>query len=139
MSDRIRIEGMVFEGTHGVHEHEQQVPQPFEVDVELALDLAAAGRADELERTIDYSAVFTDVGRIVATTRFRLIEALAERIAGELLETYGPDEVLVRIRKPAVDLGGTFRAVGVEIVRRRDRLADTRRQRGPTVRPLPDR
>ena len=26
----------------------------------------------------------------------------------------------MRIRKPAVDLGGTFRAVGIEIVRRRE-------------------
>ena len=120
MTDRIRIEGMVFEGTHGVHEHEQQHPQPFEVDVELVRDLGPAGRTDDLEQTIDYSAVFTHVGQIVAATRFRLIEALAERIATELLETYGPDEVLVRIRKPAVDLGGAFRAVGVEIVRRRD-------------------
>jgi dihydroneopterin aldolase len=119
MTDRIRIEGMVFEGTHGVHEHEQRHPQPFEIDVELAMDLEAAGRTDDLEGTIDYSAVFTQVGRIVATTRFRLIEALAQRIADDLLDTYRPDEVLVRVRKPAVDLGGPFRAVGVEIVRRR--------------------
>ena len=120
MTDRIRIEGMVFEGTHGVHEHEQRHPQPFEVDIELVRDLGPAGRTDDLARTIDYSAVFTDVGRIVATTRFRLIEALAERIATDLLETYDPDEVLVRICKPAVDLGGTFRAVGIEIVRTRE-------------------
>ena len=120
MTDRIRIEGMLFEGTHGVHEHEQRAAQPFDIDVELVLDLAPAGRSDDLEETIDYSAVFRDVGRIVATTRFRLIEALAERIAAELLDTYRPDEVLVRIRKPAADLGGTFGAVGVEIVRRRD-------------------
>ena len=119
MTDRIRLEGMVFEGTHGVHEHEQQYPQPFEVDVELVLDLGPAGRSDELERTIDYSALFTTCRRIVETTRFRLIEALAERLADEVLATYRPDEVLVRIRKPAVDLGGTFESVGIEIVRKR--------------------
>ena len=111
MTDSIRIEGMVFEGTHGVHEHEQRHPQPFEVDLELVLDLRPAGQTDDLERTIDYSAVFTTCRRIVETTSFRLIEALAQRIA---------DEVIVRIRKPAVDLGGTFRAVGIEIARRRD-------------------
>ena len=123
MTDRIRIEGMVFEGTHGVHEHEQRHPQPFEVDLELVLDLRPAGQTDDLERTIDYSAVFATCRRIVETTSFRLIEALAERIAEEVLVTYHPDEVVVRIRKPAVDLGGTFRAVGVEILRRRDARA----------------
>jgi dihydroneopterin aldolase len=120
MTDRIRIEGMVFEGRHGVHEHEQRNQQPFEVDLELVLDLEPAGRTDDLERTIDYSAVFTTCRRLVETTSFRLIEALAQRIADEVLATYHPDEVIVRIRKPAVDLGGTFRAVGIEIVRRRD-------------------
>jgi dihydroneopterin aldolase len=118
-TDRIRIEGMVFEGTHGVHEHEQRIPQPFEVDVELALDLAPAGRTDDLGRTIDYGAVYDTCRRIVETTSFRLIEALAQRIADEVLATYHPDEVTVRIRKPAVDLGGTYRAVGIEIMRRR--------------------
>jgi 7,8-dihydroneopterin aldolase/epimerase/oxygenase len=120
MTDRIVIEGMVFEGTHGVHEHEQRTPQPFEVDLELVLDLEPAGRSDDLERTIDYSAVFTTTRRIVETTSFRLIEALAQRIADEVLVTYQPDEVTVRIRKPAADLGGRFRAVGIEIVRRRE-------------------
>jgi 7,8-dihydroneopterin aldolase/epimerase/oxygenase len=120
MTDRIRIEGMVFEGTHGVHEHEQRNPQPFEIDLELVLDLEPAGRTDDLERTVDYSAVFTTCREIVETTSFRLIEALAQRIADEVLDRYRPAEITVRIRKPAVDLGGTFRAVGIEIVRRQD-------------------
>lgn len=119
MSDRILLEGMVFQGTHGVNPEEQVTPQPFEVDVELALDLAPAGRTDDLERTVDYSQVFTTTGRVVASTRFRLIEALGEAIAEELLATYPADEVVIRIRKPAVDLGGPFRSVGIEIRRTR--------------------
>ena len=47
-------------------------------------------------------------------------QAEVRRLADEVLATYHPDEVTVRIRKPAVDLGGTFRAVGIEIVRRRE-------------------
>jgi dihydroneopterin aldolase len=119
MTDRIVLEGMVFEGTHGVLEHEQRTPQPFEIDVELELDLAPAGQSDDLALTIDYSRVFDGVRQIVESTRFRLIEALAEAIAQELLRDYPADEVVVRIRKPAVDLGGTFRAVGVDIRRSR--------------------
>src|SRR5918993_5630227 len=102
MTDRIRIEGMVFEGRHGVHEHEQRTPQPFEVDLELVHDLESAGRTDDLDRTIDYSAVFAACRRVVETTSFRLIEALGQRIADEVLATYHPDEVTVRIRKPTV-------------------------------------
>lgn len=120
MSDRIILDSMLFMGTHGVFEEEQQNPQPFEVDVELALDLGPAGRSDNLDLTVDYSRVFTQVGEIVTTTRFRLIEALAEAIAQELLRTWpAADQVTVRIRKPAVDLGGAFSAVGIEIRRAR--------------------
>jgi dihydroneopterin aldolase len=119
VSDRILLEGMVFQGTHGVNPEEQVTPQPFEVDVELSLDLQPAGRDDDLERTVDYSKVFTTTGEVVASTRFLLIEALAEAIAEELLATYAADEVTIRIRKPAVDLGGPFRAVGIEIRRAR--------------------
>jgi dihydroneopterin aldolase len=119
MTDRINLDGMRFQGTHGVHEHEQRNPQAFEVDVELALDLQPAGLTDDLTLTADYSRVFEICGQIVESTRFNLIEALAEAIAHELLAEFPVDEVTVRIRKPEVQLGGTFRAVGVEIRRRR--------------------
>ena len=57
MTDRIVIEGMVFQGIHGVHEHEQREPQPFEVDVELALNLQHAGLTDDLALLGDLAAI----------------------------------------------------------------------------------
>lgn len=119
MSDRIVLEGMLFEGTHGVNEEEQRIPQPFEVDVELALNLQPAGLADDLALTIDYARVFDTCRQIVESTRFNLLEAIAEAIAQELLVQFPADVVTVRIRKPKVDLGGPFRATGIEIRRRR--------------------
>jgi dihydroneopterin aldolase len=119
MSDRIFLEAMVFQGTHGVYPEEQVNPQPFEVDVDLALNLQPAGLSDDLALTIDYGAVFETCRQIVESTRFNLIEALAEAIAHELLVGYAADEVTVRIRKPAVKLGGPFRSAGIEIRRRR--------------------
>jgi dihydroneopterin aldolase len=119
VSDRIILDSMVFMGTHGVYEEEQQTPQPFEVDVELSLNLQPAGLSDDLEQTVDYSRVFDTCRQIVESTRFRLIEALAEAIAQELLEGFPVREVTIRIRKPKVQLGGPLRSAGVEIRRRR--------------------
>ena len=48
MTDRILLENIRLEGRHGVHEEERAAPQPFEIDVELVLDLQPAGRADDL-------------------------------------------------------------------------------------------
>jgi dihydroneopterin aldolase len=119
MSDRIILDSMVFQGTHGVYAEEQQTAQPFEVDVELRLNLQPAGLSDDLEQTVDYSRVFDTCRQIVESTRFNLIEALAEAIAHEILAGFPADEVTIRVRKPKVRMGGTLRAAGVEIQRRR--------------------
>ena len=122
MSDRIELHGMVFQGRHGVLPSERVEPQPFEVDVVLALDLQPAGLADDLSGTIDYGVVFEEVRRIVESTSYRLIEALAEAIAHEILGLNQPaDRVLVRVRKPKAPLPGRFGWAGVEIVRERVR------------------
>ena len=119
MSDRILLEGMRFEGIHGVYPEEQVAPQAFDLDVELALNLQPAGLNDDLEQTVDYSKVYATCRQIVESTRFNLLEALAEAIAHELLTGFPIAEVTVRVRKPGVRLGGPLRAAGVEIVRRR--------------------
>jgi dihydroneopterin aldolase len=119
VSDRIMLEGMLFHGTHGVYEEEQQAPQPFEVDAELRLNLQPAGLSDDLEQTVDYGRVFDTCRQIVESTRFNLVEALAEAIAQEILAGFPVDEVTVRVRKPKVRLGGPLRSAGVEIRRRR--------------------
>ena len=119
MTDRILLTGILAEGRHGVHEHERLTPQAFEIDVELALDLQPAGTSDELDRTVDYSAVDVRVRELVESRSFQLIEALAETIAADILATYPVEEVVVRIRKPAVLLAGPVESVGVEIRRRR--------------------
>jgi len=119
MNDRIVLHDMVFLGRHGVLEQEQLEDQPFHVDVELVLDLQAAGVEDDLERTIDYGVVFETCRSIVESTRFRLIEAIAEAIAHELLADFPAAEVVVRVRKPNVPIEGTLAWAGVEITRRR--------------------
>jgi dihydroneopterin aldolase len=119
MSDRITLHDMVFQGRHGVHEHELTTEQPFHVDVDLQLDLHAAGVDDDLARTVDYAAVYDLVRGIVESTSYRLIEALAEAIAHEILAGFPVDHVTVRVRKPGVDLGGPLAWAGVEIRRGR--------------------
>jgi dihydroneopterin aldolase len=110
---------MHFEGRHGYYEHELLQPQPFEVDVELVLNLQPAGVDDDLEKTIDYGRVYAIARQIVESTSFRLLEAIAEAISHEILAEFEVTEVGVRIRKPAVQLGGQLDYAAVEIWRRR--------------------
>ncbi len=121
MTDRIALMNMRFEGRHGVLEEERLQAQSFEVDVELSLDLAPAGVSDDLRRTVDYREVFEIVRETIEGPSRQLIESLAETIAARLLAnfaTVGVAEVLVRVRKPDVNLPGALDAASVEIRRR---------------------
>lgn len=110
---------MRFEARHGYHDWEHEQTQPFEVDVELVRNLQPAGIDDDLAKTIDYGTVYGAVRQIVESTSFKLLEALAEAISHELLSDFEVTEVGVRVRKPAVKLGGPLDHAGVEIWRRR--------------------
>jgi 7,8-dihydroneopterin aldolase/epimerase/oxygenase len=110
---------MLFQGRHGYYEHEQARPQPFRVDVELVLNLQPAGVDDDLEKSVDYAHVYRVVRQIVESTTYRLLEALAEAIAHEILANFPVTEVGIRVRKPSVDLGGPLEYAGVEIWRQR--------------------
>ncbi|MDQ1386413.1 MAG: 7,8-dihydroneopterin aldolase/epimerase/oxygenase [Actinomycetota bacterium] len=79
--DRILISGLRELGVHGVLPEEQVRPQPFEVDVELVVDVTSAGASDDLEDTVDYSALCEAVRRVVSSEQYRLLERLATRIA----------------------------------------------------------
>ena len=120
--DRILLEGMVFHGRHGTLPAERELGQPFVVDVELRLDLRAAGLADDLTRTVDYSEVHRRAKEIVEGPPAGLTETVAERIAAAVLEEHPPVEaVRVKVGKPNVRLGDTvLTASAVEITRRRD-------------------
>lgn len=120
--DRILLEGMVFHGRHGTLPAERELGQPFVVDVELRLDLRAAGLADDLTLTVDYSEVHRRAKEIVEGPPVNLTETVAERIAAAVLEEHPLVEaVRVKAAKPNVRLGDTVLAgSAVEITRRRD-------------------
>jgi 7,8-dihydroneopterin aldolase/epimerase/oxygenase len=117
MTDRIVIHEMRFRGRHGVLERERTEDRPFAVDVELALDLRPAGVSDDLAKTVDYGAVFEACRDIVETRSFRLIEALAEAIAAELITGFAATDVTIRVRKLEPPIDGTLGWAGVEIRR----------------------
>jgi dihydroneopterin aldolase len=121
MSDRIVLRAMEFDGHHGVSDLERSVAQPFEVDVELGLDLAPAGRADDLALTVDYGALYDLVSDIVEMSSLQLLETIAESIARSALDAFPVvDEVAVRVRKMRPPIDGRMAWAGVEVRRARD-------------------
>ena len=84
MSDRIVLANMRFEGRHGVHDGAARQPQPFEVDVELVLDLRPAGVDDDLGEDRRLRPGLRDrAGGSSRRASFQLLEAIAEAIADD--------------------------------------------------------
>jgi dihydroneopterin aldolase len=117
--DRIQLRGLRVVGTHGVLPEEQARPQPFELDLDLAVDLALASVSDRLADTVDYGAVAEVAAEVVAGPSFELLEALAEAVAqAALASDLRITEVTVHLRKLRPPLPMDLDTVGVRITRR---------------------
>ncbi|MEK4848870.1 dihydroneopterin aldolase [Paenibacillus sp. FSL H7-0756] len=118
--DKMKLHRMEYYGYHGVFEEERKLGQRYYIDLELELDLQGAGLSDDLEQTVNYAEVHVEVKKIVETQSFKLIEALAERIASGLLDTYTViNAVTVQVTKPHPPFDIHFQGVTVELRRTR--------------------
>jgi dihydroneopterin aldolase len=115
--DRILISGIRELGVHGVLPEEQTRPQPFEVDLELFVDLAPAGVTDELSDTVDYGAICEAVSKIVSSEHYQLLERLATRIGEVCRADPRVQRVVVEVRKMEPPVRAAVGWVGVRVER----------------------
>ena len=113
----IEILGIRAMGRHGVLPEEQSRAQPFEVDVRLEVDLAAAAASDQLEDTIDYGVLAEALARTVELESYTLLERLADRIAGVCISLSGVRSVEVSVRKLRPPIPVHVASVGVTLQR----------------------
>ncbi|CAN5918408.1 dihydroneopterin aldolase [soil metagenome] len=116
-ADQVQITGLQVEAHHGVYEDERRDGQLFLVDVVLDVDTQIAARTDNLDDTIDYAQLVTDVAELIRSTQFRLLEALAGHVADRLLMRRRVAAVRIRITKPELDLPEEVDAVSVQVHR----------------------
>lgn len=119
--DRMLLQGMRFFGYHGVFPEENKLGQRYIVDLDLRLDLRAAAEQDDLKMTVNYAELHEKTKAIVEGPPFKLIEALAQAIASQLLVSYTIIcELTVRVTKPHPPFAIEFNGVVVELRRKRD-------------------
>lgn len=116
MPDRIVLENMHFYGYHGVLPAENELGQHFVVSLVLEKDLRPAGCSDELRDTLNYAQAYTVVKEIMEGQPYKLLETVAEKIAGRMLNMEA-DSVRVSVKKLSPPLPGILDFVAVEIER----------------------
>jgi 7,8-dihydroneopterin aldolase/epimerase/oxygenase len=119
MSDRIQLSDIRCYGYVGFLPEEQVLGQWFVVDLGIDLDLAAAGRSDDLADTLDYRAVIDRTKTLVKTAKFALVERLAQAIADEILALPKVERVNVRLHKPAAPIPEFGGGITIDITRDR--------------------
>ena len=115
--DRVFVHDLVLDAEIGVYSHEKGVTQRarFSVDIEVAPTRQSID--DQIERVLDYDMIIAIIKTILAEGHINLVETLADEIATRCLSHPRAASVKVKIEKLDKEPG----AVGVEIVRRRER------------------
>ncbi len=119
-ADRITLLGLRASAFHGVLEHERANGQLFFIDVTVHLSLRDAATSDELAQTIDYGELASRIVGAVESDPVDLIETVAERVAGLVLEYPRAQLVEVVVHKPSAPIAVPFDDVSVSIIRGRD-------------------
>lgn len=116
--DKIYINEMEFYGYHGVLPEETKLGQRFRLSLIVELDLKKAGETDDLNETVSYADIFDLCKDIVEGKPYQLIEAVAEKIAGDVLTNFAKiNRVTVKVIKPDPPIRGHYQSVAVEVIR----------------------
>ncbi len=113
--DKIFLQDLRVETVVGIWDWERAVPQTVSIDLEMAADVAKAAAEDSIEATLDYRGVAKRIIGFVETSRFNLIETMAESIAAIIREEFEVPWVRVSVHKPRAIRGS--RDVGIVIER----------------------
>lgn len=123
MSDVIQLRGLRLTAIIGLLPEERDRAQPLELDLDIEVDLTAAGLSDDLSDSVDYGEVCDVVAGVVAGPHAEsplLLERLAAVVADGVLGVDGRiDAVVVSIRKLRPPVPHDLATSGVQIRRQR--------------------
>lgn len=122
--DRILVDDLRVLAVIGALEHERLAQQPLRVDIALTVDLADAGRTDDLDDTVHYGLVAERVVEMAEEHAFVLLERFAAEVASIALGFDRVDEVEVTVTKLRPPVPAHLATTAVTIVRSRHDAAD---------------
>ncbi len=112
--DLVLIEGLEIRTVIGIYDWEREIRQTVRLDLEMAWDISAAGKSDDIADTLDYKAVSKRLISFVEASSFGLIESLAERCARIILDEFHVPWLRLKMSKPGAVRGSENVAVQIE-------------------------
>jgi dihydroneopterin aldolase len=122
MNQIIRLVGVEAIGFHGVLDSEREQGQTFIVDCELEVDTSKAVVTDDIHDAVDYAEVAKLINTQIQSEPVNLIEVLANRIAGEIVEKFQTVRAVeITVHKPQAPIPVPFKNVSTTVVRTSDK------------------
>ena len=116
--DKILIRDLAVTTIVGTRPEERVTPRTVIFNLELALDLAPAGKSDDLRESVNYQEVAKRLTELGRKSAFLLIEALAERACMLILNGF-PAVAAVKLTLDKPGALGEASSVAVAIERSR--------------------
>jgi D-erythro-7,8-dihydroneopterin triphosphate epimerase len=101
MSDKIIIADLLLRTIIGINEDERLNRQDVLINITLDVDTRKAGESDNIEDAVNYRTITKEVISLVESSRFLLVEKLAEEVAKICLKDSRVNYAEVRLEKPA--------------------------------------
>ena len=115
MKQNINIEGIKLYAYHGCLEEEAKIGGHYVVDVCITTDFSEASKTDDLNKTIDYCAVY-EIVKTEMAIRSKLIEQVCERIYSKIKNNFNSIISLrVKVTKLNPPINGEVESVSVEV------------------------
>ena len=113
--DKIFLRGLEVQTVIGIWDWERQIKQTVRVDLELGTDVRKAARADRIDEASDYKAIAKRLIAFIESSRYQLVETLAEALAEVVVTEFDVPWVRLSVAKPGAIEGS--REVGIVIER----------------------
>ena len=98
--DKIYVSRLPLMSLIGVYLHEKENPQPLYLDLEVSVSLAKAAKSDDLDDTLDYSALCQEIQAVAACKHCNLIESRLTELMEIALKNEQVQSVTGRLYKP---------------------------------------
>jgi len=113
--DKVFIKDLEVEAVIGVYDWEREVRQLISINLEMNFNTKKAGRSDRIEDALNYKNISKCIIELTESSKSKLIESLAQKIAKTVLSEFPVSSVIVTVEKPGALRGS--KSVGVTIKR----------------------
>jgi dihydroneopterin aldolase/2-amino-4-hydroxy-6-hydroxymethyldihydropteridine diphosphokinase len=113
--DYITLTGLKIKCIIGIFDWERKRKQDVVIDLKFICNIRKASRHDNIRDTINYKNIAKTTIQFVESSRFQLVETLAERLAALLLKQFHLRDLSLSVYKPGAIRGS--QTVGVSIQR----------------------